>query len=322
MAGRVSIVVPTFNRKEVLAKAVRAYCAQSGVSEIKEVIVVDDGSTDGTDQVVSTLVTELPFPVRKFHQLNRGPASARNIGISQATGEIILFTDDDIIPAPNLIAEHLSWHDQYPEAGTAVLGYVTWAPELRPTPFMNWLGLDGPLFAYGHFLGKAELDFRAFYTCNLSLKRDFLRPTERFDEDFRGAAWEDTEFGYRLQKRGMRLLYNPAAVGYHYQHMTFAAACQRTHRVALAFRILEQKDAGKHLLKLMEAESATLPPRGRLGRLLSPALRALKRGLLSPLGLLLDTQIPLPWSVYRSFTWKQLPRANSSGDEPRRREMK
>lgn len=301
MAGRVSVVIPTLNRKEVLAKALRAHAAQSAVRELKEILVVDDGSTDGTDRVVSALAAEVPFPLRRLHQSNRGQASARNLGISQTTGEIILFADDDIIPAPNLLTEHLGWHDRYPEAGAAVLGYVTWAPELRPTPFMNWLGLDGPLFAYRHFEGKTEVDFRAFYTCNLSLKTEFLRRAICFDEEFAGYGWEDTELGYRLQQRGLRLLYNPAAKAYHYKHMTFAEASERAQRVALAFRIFEQKDAGKHLLKLMEAESGAVPPRGRTRRLLSPLLRPLKRGLLSPLKLLLDTQVPLPWSVYRKL---------------------
>ena len=62
---------------------------------------------------------------------------------------LLLFTDDDIIPRPNLVAEHTTWHRKYPANNFAILGNVVWSPELHPTPFMEWLGLGGALFGYG-----------------------------------------------------------------------------------------------------------------------------------------------------------------------------
>jgi glycosyltransferase involved in cell wall biosynthesis len=296
---RVSVVIPTFNRKEVLVKAIKAHLAQSAIDQIKEILVVDDGSTDGTDRAVSALAAQAPFPLRRLYQRNRGQAAARNLGISEATGEIILFADDDIIPAADLLAEHLQWHDRHPERGAAVLGFVEWSPEVRPTPFMKWLGLDGPLFAYAHFAGKTELDFRAFYTCNLSLKTQLLRATGAFDEDFKGYGFEDAELGYRLQKNGMRLLFNRAAVAYHHKRVMFVDACRRAEQVTRALRILEQKEAGKSFLEL-EAKDRTAGRPSRLAlRQLAAVLRPFSKVALAPFKLLIDSQIPLPWYVYR-----------------------
>ena len=298
---RVTVVIPTFNRKSVLIKAIRAHLAQSALDQVKEIVIVDDGSTDGTESEIALAARNSAVPIGYRNQPNRGQAAARNVGIEEAKGEIILFMDDDIIPAPNLVAEHLRLHDAYPEHGGAVLGYVTWSPEVRPTPFMNWLGLDGPLFEYGHFAGKTELDFRSFYTCNLSLKTDFLRQAEGFDEEFRGYGYEDIELGYRLQERGLRLRYNPAAVGYHYKRVTFADACRRAQEVARALPVFKKKEAGRRFLELQAQEQAAFQPNHPLRRLLSPVLRPVKKAALSPLKLLLDSQVPLTWNLYRRF---------------------
>jgi GT2 family glycosyltransferase len=298
VAKRVSVVIPTFNRSNILTKALSAHLAQSAVDEMKEILVIDDGSSDETGARVANLAGKSRVPIRYWRQPNRGQAAARNLGIREATGEIILFADDDIIPAADLLAEHLRWHDRHPERCAAVLGFVEWSPEVRPTPFMRWLGLDGPLFAYAHFAGKIELDFRAFYTCNLSLKTKLLRATGAFDEDFEGYGFEDAELGYRLQKNGMRLLYNRAAVAYHYKRVMFVDACRRAEQVTRALRILEQKEAGKSLLEL-ETKDRKPAPRGFAHRQLAALLRPFRKVVLAPFKLLVDSQIPLPWYVYR-----------------------
>ena len=315
MARRVSVVIPTFNRKGVLARAIKGYLAQSAIDEIKEVLVVDDGSTDGTDRVVSAMASEAPFPLRRLYQSNRGQAAARNRGISEARAEIILFTDDDIVPTPHLLAEHLRWHDQHAEREAAVIGYVEWSPELHPTPFMKWIGLDGPLFAYGSIRGKVEVDgFLYFYTCNLSLKTELLRQAGTFDEDFAGYGWEDIELGYRLRKSGMRLFYNPAALAYHYKRITFAEACRREEKVALAWRVFEQKEAGQALLAYHAEQQAAEARRRRsaLNRAIDLLPGWIKSSIVSPFRLLLDTPIPLPWRVYRKFYFEALAKLNRS----------
>src|ERR1700676_5073195 len=107
--GALTVVIPTYDRAGVLKKALDAYRMQSAPQLIRELIVVDDGSTDGTAAVVFQISRESPFPVRYLRQSNNGPAAARSAGIREAKSELILFTDDDIIPERTLVAQHLDW---------------------------------------------------------------------------------------------------------------------------------------------------------------------------------------------------------------------
>jgi len=289
-----TVVIPTYNRSAVLKKALDAYRMQSAPQLIGELIVVDDGSTDGTEAMVLETSRESSFPIRYLRQSNKGPAAARNVGIREAISELILFTDDDIIPGPTLVAEHVEWHNKSPESSTAVLGYVTWAPEVKPTPFMNWYGSDGPLFAYARFEGRTELDYKYFYTCNLSLNAEFLRRNGTFDEDFKVAAWEDMELGYRLAKSGMRLLYNPKALAYHQQYVSFEDACRRSKKASAAAEVFGQKEAGTYFHSRQQA-CAPSPGKQRF------RAQILKWAglILAPLKSFMDWKVPLPWSVYR-----------------------
>lgn len=309
---KVSVVIPTYNRKDTLRKAIQAYFRQAAPPGSFEILAVDDGSTDGTSQAVADLQGSSPVRVRYFQQQPRGPAAARNLGIREAAGEIILFSDDDIVPDRNLVAEHLAWHQNHAEDSVAVLGYVTWAPEVEATPFMKWCGERGPIFCYADFAGQTQIDAQFFYSCNISLKTRFLRSSGRFDEEFKSAAYEDVELGYRLARRGMRLLYNPAAVGYHYQRFSVEDARRRARRVAAARRIFERKEAGISTLA-----SEARRKRGRAARLGKWAGVRLVPVLL-PFRRLLDSRVVLPSFVYRSFLWYyalQAERAAQQGEQ-------
>lgn len=278
-----TVVIPTYNRGDTLHKAICAYMDQTARRAIAEIVIVDDGSTDSTGALVARLSNGSAIPIRYFRQENKGPAAARNVGIREASTELILFTDDDIIPERTLVAEHLKWHDRFPGKAIAVLGKVTWAPDVNPTPFMRWYGNDGPLFAYAHFAGRTELDDE-FYTCNLSVRAEFLRKNGIFDEDFKAAAFEDIELGYRLRKAGLRLLYNASALAYHQQYMSFDDACRRNKRTAASAEVFKRKEAGSQMRE-------TSPARQRLKSHLALALSPLKR--------FMDCRVPLPWSTYR-----------------------
>ncbi|TLY37341.1 MAG: glycosyltransferase family 2 protein [Nitrospirae bacterium] len=156
---RLSVIIPTYNRKEILRKTLRAYRSQSSQREIVEILVVDDGSTDGTNSDAAEWSEGTVIPIRYLRQEKKGLAAARNFGIREARGGLVLFGDDDIIPGRDLVAEHLAWHKKYPDPSVCILGHVAWSPEVDPTPFMEWLGMDGVLFG---FRSLAERSTRTF----------------------------------------------------------------------------------------------------------------------------------------------------------------
>ena len=287
-----SVLISTYNRKEILLKTLAAYQAQSARSEILEVLVLDDGSTDGTSDAMAEFRAHNELPVRYFQLTHRGSAAVRNYGIGEAKGKFILFGDDDILPVRNLVEEHLTWHRKHPQPSVGILGFVEWAPEVNPTPFMHWLAQEG-FFIYGQLEAGKEAGFGCFYTGNLSLKTDFLRENGLFDEDFKAYGFEDTELGYRLEKKGFRLLYNPRAIGYHYKFVSFRDTCRRAKVVAAARRLFEKKEAGQYLSELYRRRERT--PAMRVKRLLGMPLIPLA-ALLRPF---VDTRIALPRFIYR-----------------------
>lgn len=248
-----SVIIPTYNRKEILKKCLNALFNQTYPKSDCEIIVIDDGSTDGTETTVREIMEKSPVGLKYFKQENKGPAAARNVGIKNANGKIILFIGDDIIATPTLLEEHANWHRRYPDDNVAVLGYVTWSPEIKITPFMKWLEDGGPQFNYYKIMDKIEVDSGYFYTSNISLKRHFLIDGGLFDEDFPYAAYEDTEIGYRLDKKGLKLLFNKYAIGYHHHFTTLKHACQRMIKVGESKQILMKKigNQRKHFSKLL-----------------------------------------------------------------------
>lgn len=295
--NEITIIIPTYNRAPLLALALEGYLRQSRPELIKELLVVDDGSTDSTCATVTELCRRSPFPIRYLRQDNKGPAAARNLGIREACSSTVLFSDSDIVPSGSLVREHVEWHEKYPAPEVAVLGYVTWPTHPCPTPFMKWYGEAGPLFAYRTFGAKRELSFLHFYSCNLSLKREFLLAHGQFDEEFRSAAYEDIELGYRLNKSGLRLCYNRNAIAYHHQFFFFFDACRKARNNAAAIRVFLRKEAGQHVLQPRIQRRSRLP--FRFARWM--AMRTVN--MLMPFEQFLDSHLPLPDIVYRLFFW-------------------
>jgi len=291
-----TVVIPTFNRSAILRRALAAYVAQSTPRAVRELIVVDDGSTDDTEETVAELGRASPFPVRYLRQANRGPASARNAGIKGARAEVILFTDSDVVPDRDLVAQHLEWHNRYQQESVAVLGYVTWPAYPPQTPFMRWYG-ERQLFDYRSIRHKQNVGFGAFYSCNVSVKTHFLLTKGQFNEDFKTAAYEDIELGHRLGKAGLELMYNPLAVAYHHQFFSFAEACRKSNANSAARRVFLQTEVGQQVLEQQRQRRSRVSY--RIARLAATAMAT----SLSPMNRLLDSSMPFPSYVYRLLYW-------------------
>jgi glycosyltransferase involved in cell wall biosynthesis len=213
----ISVIIPTYNRCEELATVLDAWERQQPEDLPFEVVVVDDGSSDGTAELLAGRATGR-FTVRSAAQSNAGPAAARNRGIGMAAGDIVLFSGDDIEPDPSLLAEHLAGHRQAADGRVAILGLTRWPDGVPLTATMRHIdGVGAQQFSYKYLTDGAEYDFRHFYTSNVSLHRGLLAlEPDGFSTDFPAAAFEDAEFAYRLAGHGMRIRYRASALAFHH----------------------------------------------------------------------------------------------------------
>lgn len=225
---RFSIIIPTFNRSKKLRNCLTALFAQEYDTSEYEILVIDDGSQDDTASVLKKLMKKSAVPLRTFVQSNSGQGVARNRGIEEAHGDIVLFLGDDIVATPDLLREHDRVHLRHQEENAAVLGFITWHAKLSISPLMRFMERGGAIFgrfgghqfAYDLLAGRTKADARFFYTSNISLKRRLLLDF-KFDPWFSGYGWEDIELGYRLEKQaGLVLYYTPQAIAYHDHMMT------------------------------------------------------------------------------------------------------
>ena len=230
-----SVVVATFNRRETLKVTLRKLAAQTCAPSDYEVVVIDDGSTDGTGQMVQALIPEVPYSLRYLFHENRGPGATQNRGIQEARGEIVLLIADDIHAEPDVLEMHLRFHRDRPEPHFAALGRVLQSPDLPATVFQkNW-----DPFKYYELKGHQELPYWKFWACHISVKRDFLLGAGLFREH-KGAAHEDVELGYRLSLHGLRILYCPEALAYHCHAETLQAAIRRAYERGVHWRFVAE----------------------------------------------------------------------------------
>ncbi|MCW8985543.1 MAG: glycosyltransferase [Thermoanaerobaculales bacterium] len=223
---RASIVIPTFNRLDQLQTVVAAVQRQNRPPDIDlEVVVVDDGSSDGTADWLETQIGDPTFKAIK--QRNSGPARARNRGVEAATGDLILFLGDDTEPQPGWLGAHLEEHRLFGNPGPlAVLGYTSFSPDIE-SPFLRFINEYGAQFGYLLIEDPREVPFNFFYTSNISLPRSELVRLGGFREDFPAAAWEDIEFAYRAVGDGLKIHYQPRARTLHRHCIRPRTFCSR-----------------------------------------------------------------------------------------------
>lgn len=238
----ISVIMPCHNRAYDLWRTLRAYDNQKTNFEF-EVIAIDDASTDNTYQILSDY-TPQNFKLKIFrHEKNLGPAAARNTGISFAESPLLLFVGDDILPLENFIEGHLLNHKKYPQKNIAILGRVVWPPDMPRNNLMSHIdGIGAQQFSFYYMKEDVKYDFRHFYTCNISIKKEFLKLEKKwFDTDFIYPAFEDAELGYRLANKGLEILYKPELLGYHYHYHTSWSFSLRQYKSGMMSYLLIQK---------------------------------------------------------------------------------
>jgi GT2 family glycosyltransferase len=214
---RISVVVPTYNRRPRLARVLGGLDQQSAPPSSFEVIVIDDGSKDDTWAWLSGNKARA-YAVTTLRQENGGPARARNAGIAAAAGVLILFLDDDVEPTRDLIQEHLASHEA--ERNVIVMGPLSSLEHYRQ-PWVAWEQAKIEQQYAAMTRGDWEPSFRQFWTGNASVPKADLEAVGGFDASFNRA--EDIELGRRLHQRGMKFRFNPRARGLHHAERSLEA---------------------------------------------------------------------------------------------------
>jgi glycosyltransferase involved in cell wall biosynthesis/peptidoglycan/xylan/chitin deacetylase (PgdA/CDA1 family) len=222
---RFSIIIPTHQRRDVVARNVTML--QRQLNPDFEVIVVDDGSSDGTAEALRRL--EVSFPLTVIEQENRGAGAARNAGAAVAVGDYLLFLDDDMEADPRMLDEHVRSHA---DGGEVVLGdlplhvcsprnVLSWAVGRWTTTRRERLSAPGAQVPLGDLL-----------TGQLSISRANYRSIGGFDASFTREGLfggEDTDFGYRVLSADLRIVFNPQAISYQYYDVDPAEFLKRAY---------------------------------------------------------------------------------------------
>lgn len=235
-APSVSVILPTYNRCEVVEQTLAHLAAQEYPPERYEVLVCDN-STDGTPRMVARLASAVAPRIRLVTTAERLPAVKRNIGLAEASGDLVLFLNDDVWLAPDALAAHAARHAATP-GPVAVLGHVDQSRHMPPTPFIEWYRP----FDYDGIADRAGrcVPYRYFWSMNLSLPRRVMLDRRLvFHEDWANIGHEDVELGYRWSRAGYLLVYEPKAWGEHFHPHDLDSACRLQYSIGRGLRDLE-----------------------------------------------------------------------------------
>ena len=213
----VSVIIPTYQRRASLERVLGGLAGQEWDRDRLEVLVISDGSQDGSIEIARGY--PMPFPILALEQPNRGPAAARNLGLAHATGPLVLFLDDDVVPAPQLVAEHVRAHAE--RSNRVVMG-----PLLEPEdePLLPWVRWEARTLAAQYEAmeaGRWRPTPWQFYTGNASVGLEWLRAAGGFDPAYKRA--EDIHLAFRLEKLGCEFVFNPRAAGAHFARRPYSS---------------------------------------------------------------------------------------------------
>lgn len=198
---RATIQLCTYNRVALLERVLDACFEQTVPEDAYEVVLVNDGSTDDTAATIERAKTRATCAFTVVDQPNSGLAKGRNAGIARATGERIIFIDDDVLPLPNFVAEHLRSHEAHPSN-------IVRGGAINVESFDD---LPPPVWSMKDYSGNY------FWTTNVSVPLATIRDIGAFNETFSEYGWEDIDVGLRLRARGVNASFNPRALVYHYK---------------------------------------------------------------------------------------------------------
>jgi glycosyltransferase involved in cell wall biosynthesis len=229
-----TLIIPTKDRASTLSETLVEISKCRRISEC-ELIICNDGSTDETQDVIEKFQVQNPeLDIRIFNDGHKGVGVQRNRAANIAKGRILLFAADDIRPeSTNWISSHIELHSHQTAQHFCVLGRIVWPSSnlLRINETMLAIqGKEGEQFGFADLNSNQYLDWRFFYTSNLSVKKTLVANwlSDGFSDAFSDYGYEDIEFAYRLSfKNSLSLFYTSAATALHFQEITVTDFCNR-----------------------------------------------------------------------------------------------
>lgn len=240
----ISVVVPTYNRCHLLSNCLRSLNEQTiGISSY-EVIVVDDGSTDDTPEVIEEFRRSSKLKLINLRQKNRGPAAARNLGIKSAAGQLVAFTDDDCEVTPDWLKRLVEDFTDDKVAGVGGIGK------------QKTIGNINDYLYYEKMLEPSVSNGKVLYlvTANACYRKKILEAVGGFDERIRFPGGEDPDLSLKILERGYQLRRNPQCIVYHQYPETLQGM----------FRMFYNYGRGRQLIHLKWGEKYFTRPQIKL----------------------------------------------------------
>lgn len=224
----ISAILPTYNRHAYLTRVLESYRQQGLPAERREIIIVDDGSTDKTPELLKKFKEDVEN-VSVIRQAHAGIAAAKNTALDVASAPIVLFLDDDDIADHDLFAAHIKAHQVYPADSHAILGHTSIDRAIRKSPVMHHVTEIGcQLFSYPYLKSGHRYGFGEFWGGRTSCKRSLLNNI-RFNPLFEFGC-EDVELGWRLREFGLKVIFYPSAKTQMIREIGFDDFCARSER--------------------------------------------------------------------------------------------
>lgn len=228
-----SVLCCSYQRRETLVRGMESFARQQLPPGTFELLLINDGSNDGTAELLDGL--ELPIPAQVIHRPNGKLAAARNSGLAVARGELTLLVNDDTIAFPDLVETHLRTHARLAGERVCVLGTFEQRPRALDNALLRYLEDSWEVFGYSKLEPQSYTDALHFYTCNVSAPTAALRDCGGYDRTFQHYGCEDTDVGVRLEERGFRVFYDDRARAYHDDRFGFEYLRRRQRLVGSAF---------------------------------------------------------------------------------------
>lgn len=232
----ISVIIPTYNRPRELALCLAGFAAQTVPHHLFEIIVVDDGSTNDTQQIIGQFESTLRLKLLQTPHL--GPGAARNEALKHSVSPLLILYDDDLKPAPRLVEHCLTFNYTHPDESAMALLYFVPDPAIVASTFTRWAFVR----LYPFPLAACVGGWQRFWSGTLTCKQSLFRHAQ-FDPGYR--MLEDAELALRFSRCvDLRVHFDRAVLGTFTRQLTLGQFFSRQYRVGYYSHTLARQYSG------------------------------------------------------------------------------